>query len=173
MNRTEREKEIEAIIDAGYRRAVGKHFTSGKTKNKERDKLGKLLGIGKTKKLAKEKSLGRNSPCFCGSGKKYKNCHMLLTTEKLVMKREENDWAIKAFATLRIDNRKKSQEVLELTVTGTINGELEVGHAFDLGEIHINMQGDAEIVSCTNGTAHFTVKNPCEWPREWNEPWAK
>jgi preprotein translocase subunit SecA len=26
-----------------------------------------------------EKKMGRNDPCFCGSGKKYKTCHGSLT----------------------------------------------------------------------------------------------
>jgi preprotein translocase subunit SecA len=29
----------------------------------------------KKKPVVKEKQIGRNDPCFCGSGKKYKNCH--------------------------------------------------------------------------------------------------
>lgn len=29
-----------------------------------------------------DKKVGRNDPCPCGSGKKYKNCHMLLEQEK-------------------------------------------------------------------------------------------
>jgi len=29
----------------------------------------------KTVVLDQESKLGRNDPCFCGSGKKYKNCH--------------------------------------------------------------------------------------------------
>ena len=24
-----------------------------------------------------KRTLGRNDPCYCGSGKKYKNCHMM------------------------------------------------------------------------------------------------
>ncbi len=27
-------------------------------------------------------NLGRNEPCHCGSGKKYKNCHQLADTNK-------------------------------------------------------------------------------------------
>jgi preprotein translocase subunit SecA len=29
----------------------------------------------KKKPVVKEKQIGRNDPCYCGSGKKYKNCH--------------------------------------------------------------------------------------------------
>ena len=29
--------------------------------------------------VRKERKLGRNEPCWCGSGKKYKNCHGKLT----------------------------------------------------------------------------------------------
>ena len=35
--------------------------------------LSKLLGVKEPKKIPK---LGRNDPCWCGSGKKYKRCHM-------------------------------------------------------------------------------------------------
>jgi preprotein translocase subunit SecA len=29
----------------------------------------------KTQPVTKEKTVGRNEPCPCGSGKKFKNCH--------------------------------------------------------------------------------------------------
>ena len=28
-----------------------------------------------SKKISKNKKIGRNEPCFCGSGKKFKHCH--------------------------------------------------------------------------------------------------
>jgi len=28
-----------------------------------------------TKQILKNKKIGRNEPCFCGSGKKFKHCH--------------------------------------------------------------------------------------------------
>jgi len=34
----------------------------------------KLLGRG-DRPPAEAKNLGRNDPCWCGSGKKYKKCH--------------------------------------------------------------------------------------------------
>jgi hypothetical protein len=33
-----------------------------------------------------DKKVGRNDPCPCGSGKKYKNCHMLLEKERAAAK---------------------------------------------------------------------------------------
>jgi hypothetical protein len=33
-----------------------------------------------------DKKPGRNDPCYCGSGKKYKNCHMLTEKEGNVAK---------------------------------------------------------------------------------------
>jgi hypothetical protein len=36
--------------------------------------LKKLLGMGP--KVSRDLSLGRNDDCWCGSGKKYKKCHM-------------------------------------------------------------------------------------------------
>ncbi len=32
-------------------------------------------GQGVTEPIRREKKIGRNDPCWCGSGKKYKNCH--------------------------------------------------------------------------------------------------
>jgi preprotein translocase subunit SecA len=32
-------------------------------------------GDGKAQPMKKERTLGRNDPCWCGSGKKYKKCH--------------------------------------------------------------------------------------------------
>jgi hypothetical protein len=36
-----------------------------------------LTGIGRTKspEISQKPHLGRNDPCYCGSGKKYKKCH--------------------------------------------------------------------------------------------------
>ena len=28
-----------------------------------------------SKQISKNKKIGRNEPCFCGSGKKFKHCH--------------------------------------------------------------------------------------------------
>jgi preprotein translocase subunit SecA len=36
---------------------------------------GTNAGLNKTKSTADGKKLGRNDPCWCGSGKKYKKCH--------------------------------------------------------------------------------------------------
>ena len=33
----------------------------------------KLFGFGEPEEIP---DLGRNDPCWCGSGKKYKKCHM-------------------------------------------------------------------------------------------------
>ena len=38
------------------------------------DWLKKMLGVGTTPREAK--ALGRNDSCWCGSGAKYKRCHM-------------------------------------------------------------------------------------------------
>ena len=37
------------------------------------DKFKQALGLGPTRPEIK---LGRNDPCWCGSGKKYKHCHL-------------------------------------------------------------------------------------------------
>lgn len=41
---------------------------------KERERAGIIAKTGRYE-LFTEKRLGRNDPCFCGSGKKYKRCH--------------------------------------------------------------------------------------------------
>ena len=41
--------------------------------------LNKLFGMKKTEPIPK---LGRNDLCWCGSGKKYKKCHMELDMKK-------------------------------------------------------------------------------------------
>ena len=43
------------------------------------DKFKDALGVGKT---APEIKLGRNDPCWCGSGEKYKRCHMTADEKK-------------------------------------------------------------------------------------------
>ena len=37
-----------------------------------------LTGGGKPRGAIKQHKIGRNDPCYCGSGKKYKKCHMLI-----------------------------------------------------------------------------------------------
>jgi len=37
--------------------------------------LGRLLRAFCNNKIKKIQSIGRNDPCFCGSGKKFKKCH--------------------------------------------------------------------------------------------------
>ena len=39
----------------------------------------KFLGLEEKKPLPK---LGRNDPCWCGSGKKYKHCHLETDSRK-------------------------------------------------------------------------------------------
>jgi uncharacterized protein YecA (UPF0149 family) len=39
----------------------------------------KAFGGGKT---VPDKKLGRNDPCWCGSGKKYKRCHLQADEKK-------------------------------------------------------------------------------------------
>lgn len=34
-----------------------------------------VQGIKNGRQIVKDKLPGRNDPCYCGSGKKYKNCH--------------------------------------------------------------------------------------------------
>jgi preprotein translocase subunit SecA len=41
----------------------------------------KAVGHGETQALAKEFNVGRNDPCPCGSGKKYKKCGLINTEE--------------------------------------------------------------------------------------------
>lgn len=169
----DKEKEIKGIESEQYLHAAKKDFVSGKTKNTQTEMLHKLLATTPPMRLVREKRPKRNEPCPCGSGKKYKKCCQIFTADKLVMKKETEDWSIEATAKLRIDNRTKSKEVLSLQVSGTLNGPFEIGHIFDLGEVHIKMQGEAEITHCADDVSTFIVKDPCSWPREWNEEWAR
>ena len=47
-------------------------FLSGETVLQKRKEIEK--SYKKTKTVVKEKTVGRNEPCPCGSGKKYKKC---------------------------------------------------------------------------------------------------
>ena len=41
----------------------------------EDDGEGVLPPIVETRHLSDEEQIGRNDPCWCGSGKKFKKCH--------------------------------------------------------------------------------------------------
>jgi hypothetical protein len=45
-----------------------------------------------------EKKLGRNDPCWCGSGSKYKKCHLAADEEAAVAASDEDDEAFDEFA---------------------------------------------------------------------------
>lgn len=36
----------------------------------------KIFGASNAETPAKPRDMGRNEPCWCGSGRKYKKCHM-------------------------------------------------------------------------------------------------
>ena len=55
--------------------------------------------------------LNRNDPCYCGSGKKYKKCHML------------SDEGLAAGATVR-RYVKDGSEIAGMRTAGAFNGEL-------------------------------------------------
>lgn len=45
-------------------------------------------------------NIGRNDPCYCGSGKKYKKCHMLVEEEaQRIADLEWEEWFAKDCAT--------------------------------------------------------------------------
>ncbi len=58
--------EISQIAKSGEQRAGGKTMTN--------DQL--PMANQETKKVEEHKKLGRNDPCWCGSGKKWKKCHI-------------------------------------------------------------------------------------------------
>ena len=41
-----------------------------------------------SRRLEKAPKIGRNQPCPCGSGKKYKHCHLLIQREQIEKQRE-------------------------------------------------------------------------------------
>ena len=70
----ERVKELEPVFDAnGWKYKI--ELAPDKPENIETLEI--LLNPIKTK--IAEKKVGRNDPCPCGSGKKYKQCHGKLT----------------------------------------------------------------------------------------------
>lgn len=170
-----KDKEIEErLLTAQFKQAAGRHFVSGKQKNVQKEKLRGLARTGDFNKITEKRGLGRNDPCICGSGKKYKKCCMFFTVEKKrLMFKETADWSIEATVNIRIDNRKQSKEITGLHVEGTIQGELTVGHTFDLGEIHVELEGEARIIKCENDISTFIAEGLAGWPRKWNEPWAQ
>jgi hypothetical protein len=62
----------------------------------------------KDQELAKHANLGRNDPCHCGSGKKYKKCCMS-KDESAERKVLEEQWA-KASAAAKDQDEKKTKE---------------------------------------------------------------
>ena len=68
--------------DEGVVEFVAKYTQEGKTYNHHEVSLFKkvdgkwhFFDVKKNKPVKTEKQLGRNDPCFCGSGKKFKKCH--------------------------------------------------------------------------------------------------
>lgn len=56
--------------------------------------------------LAKFNQIGRNDPCYCGSGKKYKKCCMTTSSRELVEKLNKEAQQVKQL----VDKEKNSGE---------------------------------------------------------------
>jgi SWIM/SEC-C metal-binding protein len=65
----ERMKEVAAIFEEN-----GWKFTIGLEPDKPEDVADLEILLNPTKTRTVEKKIGRNEPCPCGSGKKYKKC---------------------------------------------------------------------------------------------------
>jgi tetratricopeptide (TPR) repeat protein len=71
------EKQAPFLIE--QEEILGRKVTPKKLKSSPaKGKLAQLFGSSRSKppKPDKTKKLRRNDPCWCGSGKKYKNCHL-------------------------------------------------------------------------------------------------
>ncbi|WP_443020078.1 SEC-C metal-binding domain-containing protein [Sphingobium sp. Cam5-1] len=53
---------------------TGKKVEFPWARDEEFERQGERLGINLS--LERPAKLGRNDPCYCGSGKKYKKCHL-------------------------------------------------------------------------------------------------
>lgn len=70
--------------DEGVVEFLAKYTQDGKTYNhhelgwfKKHDGEWRFFDVKKNQPVVKERKTGRNDPCFCGSGKKFKKCHGL------------------------------------------------------------------------------------------------
>ena len=70
---------------AQYQKVNDKHFSktgdlawtgqrAARGANRDREDSGGELGGGRTSYRQAQRKIGRNDPCGCGSGKKYKHC---------------------------------------------------------------------------------------------------
>ena len=67
-----------AILHIGLTGGMQKPSLGGnrvENRNGGQSIMTKVVGVSNKKGLIGRKKLGRNDPCDCGSGKKYKRCH--------------------------------------------------------------------------------------------------
>ena len=76
------EEEAQAALWAGARATHAAAASAAQARSAEADAQSMQTNSGAEKKVEPIRNLGakvgRNDPCPCGSGKKYKNCHMKL-----------------------------------------------------------------------------------------------
>ncbi len=81
----EPEPEPAPAIDSGSTYATASHqeygqfdsMSSGQMQQQQASRAQTAAALGnKNQPIRKQQKPGRNDPCWCGSGKKYKNCHM-------------------------------------------------------------------------------------------------
>lgn len=60
-----------------------------------------------------DKKPGRNDPCYCGSGKKYKNCHLAEDSAKKTTYTESGKRKFKASVVSSGNSDQKSQNVFQ------------------------------------------------------------
>lgn len=74
------------------------------------DLIGSAFEKSKSKTVLKQKSIGRNDPCYCGSGKKYKKCCInKFSSEEFFIMEEMERW-LKYYP--KIDGERKNGQVL-------------------------------------------------------------
>lgn len=64
----------------------------------------------KSKTFLKKKSIGRNDPCYCGSGKKYKKCCINKFSSEEFFIMEEMEMWLKYYP--KVDGERKNGQVL-------------------------------------------------------------
>jgi len=70
-------RNSENIQEARQSKTDMSNLKAGRDEGMEQARNQKTSEVQKTEPVKAEKKVGRNDPCPCGSGKKYKNCHGL------------------------------------------------------------------------------------------------
>jgi len=70
-------RNAENVQEAHQRKTDMSNLKAGRDEGMEQARAQQTSEVQRTEPVKAEKKVGRNDPCPCGSGKKYKNCHGL------------------------------------------------------------------------------------------------